>query len=627
MADSALFRTLVESSADLLGSLSPDGRIDYVNPALERFLGESATTLAGLSLLDLVHADDRLKVAAALADQRPEAKVTCRLRAQGGAWVSFEVVVHHSSAGLVFDARDISARLQGEEALRGSEERFRRLFEESRDAICIGTLDGRLLDINPAGVKLFGYDSKAEILEVDIAQQLYWNPEDRKRTQAEFLAQGYVEDMELELRTKTGRKIRVIESATAFFDDNGDIAGFRGLLRDVTEQRQLEDQLRQSQKMEAVGRLAGGVAHDFNNLLTAINGYSELALARMAPDDPLRNPVEEIRKAGKRATDLTRRLLTLSRHQVVAPRKLNLNRLVVDMEQLLVRVLGEDIQLRTVLDPELPPLWADQGQVEQIVLNLAVNSRDAMPEGGTLEIETKLVNLPSSDPTLPKTPTTGDFILLKVRDTGFGMEKRVRDHLFEPFFTTKGQGHNAGLGLAIVYGIVKHAGGYVDVESAPGQGTTFFVLFPTAPPKKMVLTESSGNVGEPLPRGRETILLVEDETSVRTLVRQILEQQGYSVLAARNAKSAVALCDESDRPPHLLLTDVVMPGRSGLALAEELQSRFKTLKILFMSGYSDNHSGIKLLNERKAAFLAKPFTPEVLARKVREVLDTKNESA
>ncbi len=224
-----------------------------------------------------------------------------------------------------------------------SEEKYRRLFEESRDAICIGTLDGRLLDINPAGVKLFGYDSKAEMLELDIGRDLYWNPEDRKRAQVEFVAQGYVEDMELELKTKTGRRIRVIESATAFNDEDGNIAGFRGILRDVTEQRKLEEQLRQSQKMEAVGRLAGGVAHDFNNLLTAINGYSELALARMSADDPQRQAIEEIRKAGKRATDLTRRLLTLSRHQVVAPRKLALNRVILDMEKLLERVIGEDI--------------------------------------------------------------------------------------------------------------------------------------------------------------------------------------------------------------------------------------------------------------------------------------------
>ena len=263
-----------------------------------------------------------------------------------------------------------------------SEEKYRHLFEGSRDAICIGTLDGRLLDINPAGVKLFGYDSKAEMLEIDIGRDLYWNPEDRKRAQVEFIAQGYVEDMELELKTKTGRRIRVIESATAFYDDDGNIAGFRGILRDVTEQRKLEEQLRQSQKMEAVGRLAGGVAHDFNNLLTAINGYSELALARMSADDPQRQAIEEIRKAGKRATDLTRRLLTLSRHQVVAPRKLLLNRVVLDMEKLLERVIGEDISLRTELDPDLPPLYADQGQIEQIILNLAVNARDAMPQGG-----------------------------------------------------------------------------------------------------------------------------------------------------------------------------------------------------------------------------------------------------
>jgi two-component system cell cycle sensor histidine kinase/response regulator CckA len=503
-----------------------------------------------------------------------------------------------------------------------SEEKYRRLFEESRDAICIGTLDGRMLDINPAGVKLFGYDSKAEMLELDIGRDLYWNPEDRKRAQVEFVAQGYVEDMELELKTKTGRRIRVIESATAFYDDDGNIAGFRGILRDVTEQRKLEEQLRQSQKMEAVGRLAGGVAHDFNNLLTAINGYSELALARMSADDPQRQAIEEIRKAGKRATDLTRRLLTLSRHQVVAPRKLALNRVILDMEKLLERVIGEDISLRTELDPDLPPLYADQGQIEQIILNLAVNARDAMPQGGLFEIGSRLVRLPSPEPALAGVALSGDFILIRVRDTGIGMERSVREHLFEPFFTTKGQGHNTGLGLAIVYGIVKGAGGTVDVDSVQGEGTTFQLFFPVEAPRKPSLIDQMSPSSEPLPRGRETILLVEDETSVRSLVRQILEQQGYSVLAARNAKAAVALCDEHEGQPDLLLTDVVMPGRSGLALAEDLQQRFRNLKILFMSGYTDSHTGVKLLTQRQAAFLPKPFTPEALARKVREVIDS-----
>jgi two-component system cell cycle sensor histidine kinase/response regulator CckA len=624
MSNEARFRALVEQSWDILCVLQEDGRLDYVNPAVERVLGRTAEDVTGRNVLELIHPDDRGLLARAL--QEPNRVVEARFATADGRWVVLETVASRPAPdsgieGILVDARDVTAKKGAEEALRTSEERYRRLFEESRDAICIGTLEGRLLDINPTGVKLFGYDSKAEMLSLDIARDLYWNSEDRKRTEEEFIAQGYVEDMELELKTKTGRRIRVIESATAFTDENGQIVGFRGILRDVTEHRKLEEQLRQSQKMEAVGRLAGGVAHDFNNLLTAINGYSELALARMAGDDPQRQAIEEIRKAGKRATDLTRRLLTLSRHQVVAPRKLLLNRVVLDMEKLLERVIGEDITLRTELEPDLPPLYSDQGQIEQIILNLAVNSRDAMPNGGRLDISTRMVRLPGDLQAAPNLPLLGDFIQLSVRDTGIGMERTVREHLFEPFFTTKGQGHNAGLGLAIVYGIVKQAGGHVDVDSVEGEGTTIHLFFPVEAPNKPELFDQASSSGEPLPRGRETILLVEDESSVRSLVRQILEQQGYTVLAARNAKAAVALCDEHEGTIDMLLTDVVMPGRSGLALAEDLQERVRELKVLFMSGYTDSHTGVRILTQRQAAFLAKPFTPEALARKVRDVLD------
>ncbi len=499
------------------------------------------------------------------------------------------------------------------------EENLRRLFEDSLDAICIGTLDGRLLDINPAGVKLFGYDSKEQMLELDIARDLYLNADDRQRSQETLLAQGYLEGLELELKTRAGKRVRVQETATAIRDEDGAVIGFRGILRDVTQQRQLEEQLRQSQKMEAVGRLAGGVAHDFNNLLTAINGYSELALARMGPDDEVqRNAVEEIRKAGKRAADLTRRLLTLSRHQIVSPRILSLNRVVADMEKLLRRVISEDIELLTILDPELRPIYADLGQIEQLVLNLAVNARDAMPENGRLQIETTNVHVPEKH---PAGPAPGDYVTLIVGDTGSGMQEDVLEHVFEPFFTTKEKGHNTGLGLAIVYGIVQQNGGHIEVESVAGSGSTFRLYFPQAQAAAAATVGRGAREPAPLPLGHEIILLVEDEGSVRTLVRQILELQGYRVLAARNAAAAIALCDEIMDRPNLLLTDVVMPERSGLALAEDLQRHYSDLKILFMSGYTDSHTGVRLLTQQRAAFLPKPFSPEVLAFKVREVLD------
>lgn len=500
-------------------------------------------------------------------------------------------------------------------------EEYRRLFEESRDAIYIGTIGGRLLDINGAGLRLFGYSSKEDMQSLEIGRDLYWNPEDRKRIERLFRQQGYFEDIELELKTSHGKRLRVLESASAIRHEDGEIIGFRGILKDVTEHRKLEEQLRQSQKMEAVGRLAGGVAHDFNNLLTAINGYSELALARMTADEPLRGALTEIRKAGKRAAELTRRLLTLSRRQMVAPRRLNLNRAVTDMEKLLRRVLGEDIELSTQLDPTLHPIFADQGQIEQMVLNLAVNARDAIPHGGRLELESRNVQLPDDgvNPSIPD--LEGSYVLLAVSDTGCGMETEVQERIFEPFFTTKEEHHNSGLGLSIVYGIVQQNKGHIAFESQRTEGTRFHLFFPALEPEepKEKPAETRGNT---LPRGSETILLVEDDDGVRALVQQILELQGYRVLSAANARQAMAMCDEFPGRPDLLLTDVVMPEKSGPELAEDLELRFPGLKILFMSGYTDSHTGVRMVTERKAAFLPKPFTPEVLAHRLREVLTT-----
>ncbi len=496
-------------------------------------------------------------------------------------------------------------------------EEYRRLFEESRDAIYIGTLAGRVLDINSAGLRLFRYGSKDEMRALEIARDLYWNPEDRKRAEQLFVQQGFFEDFELELKTRDGKRLRVLESASAIHNANGEIIGFRGTLRDVTEQRKLEEQLRQSQKMDAVGRLAGGVAHDFNNLLTAINGYSELTLARMPEDEPWRAALIEIRKAGKRAAELTRRLLTLSRQQMVSPRRLDLNRAVTDMEKLLRRVLGEDIELSTSLDPTLRAMLADQGQIEQMVLNLAINARDAMPQGGKLTLSTSNIVLPSPDgPASPE--LRGHYVLLTVEDSGCGMDTEVQQRVFEPFFSTKEESQRNGLGLSVVYGIVQQNKGHISFDSRTDEGTLFRLYFPALPSEET--RKEPETVSETLPRGNETVLLVEDDEGVRALVRQILELQGYRVLSAANAAQAEALCDELPRHPDLLLTDIVMPEKSGVELAEALGNRYPDLKILFMSGYTDRHDAVRMVNERKAAFLAKPFTPKALAHRLREIL-------
>ncbi len=508
--------------------------------------------------------------------------------------------------------------------LRASEERYRALFEESRDAICIGTIDGQLLDVNPAAVKLFGYSNKQELLEKNIGRDLYWNSEDRRRTEALFREQGFVEDHEVALKTRSGQRIRVQETASAIHDDDGEVIGFRGILRDVTDQRRLEHQLRQSQKMEAVGRLANGVAHDFNNLLTAINGYSELLLARMAADDPQRRGLEEIRKAGRRAADITRRLLTLSRHQNVSPRRLDLNRTVTDMEKLLKRVIGEDIELRSHLDFDLQPIHADLSQIEQIILNLVINARDAMPEGGQLIVETHSVHVPDERPPDERPPRDlepGGYAQLVFTDSGEGMSREVLEHAFEPFFTTKDRRHNTGLGLAIVYGIVKQGGGHVEVESSAGTGTSFRLYLPLFVEGETEIVRDSGAVA--MPRGNELVLLVEDESPVRELVKQILNLQGYRVAEAADAEAALAQCEELTAAPDVLLSDVIMPGMSGIELAEDLKKRYPDMEILFMSGYTDSHAEIRRLARQGAAFLPKPFTPQELSRKIRDVLDTR----
>lgn len=385
------------------------------------------------------------------------------------------------------------------------------------------------------------------------------------------------------------------------------------------ERRRLEEQLRQAQKMEAIGQLAGGVAHDFNNILTAITGYSELLLDELSPDSPLRDDVSEIRKAADRAATLTRQLLAFSRKQILALRVLDLNVLVADMDKLLRRLLGEDVDLVTKLDPALGAVKADPGQLEQVIVNLAVNARDAMPEGGKLTIETRNADLDESYARehLPVTP--GRYVLLAVSDTGTGMSQETQVHLFEPFFSTKEKGKGTGLGLATVYGIVKQSGGYIWCYSEVGHGSTFKVYLPLVEEPAQPLAAPRART-KPA-RGWETVVVVEDEEGVRLLARRVLKAQGYTVLEATDGAAAVALAREHAGPLHLLLTDVILPASSGRKLADELVTLRPGLKVLYMSGYTEDaivHRGVL---DPGTAFLHKPFSPDDLTLKVREVLD------
>jgi len=419
---------------------------------------------------------------------------------------------------------------------------------------------------------------------------------------------------------KDGQQVRVSLTVSPIMDGHGGVASASAIARDITETKRMEEMFRQAQKMEAVGRLAGGVAHDFNNLLSVIIGYGEIVEESLKKDDPLRAKAEQINKAGRRAVGLTRQLLAFSRQQILEPTILNLNSIVSDVHKMLQRLIGEDIELVTALAPHLASVKADQGQIEQIIMNLAVNSRDAMPEGGTLTIET--TNLEADELYALNHPglVAGSYVMLRVTDVGTGMDAETQKHIFEPFFTTKEQGKGTGLGLATVYGVIKQSSGYISVNSALGQGTTFEIYLPQvrAAPKPELQSIAPND----LPKGMETVLLVEDEESLRTLTRDVLLESHYTILEASDGLEALEIAQQHKGPIHLLLTDVVMPRMGGPALAKRLAVQNPEMKVLFMSGYAGNAHQYESVGA--ASFLRKPFSRRDLSEKVREALESRS---
>lgn len=594
----------------------------YISPAYEEIWGRSRQSVYDdpKSFLDPVAPEDRFRLLDDIAhvqQGKPPQETEFRITRPDGQvrTVLSRAVPIRNEAGEVYRicgvVLDITTRREAQAALEESEARLKKIIDASFDGIYIA-VEGVLRELNTGLLRIFGYDSAEEVIGRPLADFVA----EESLPQVSAWGAGAVEGtFELVGRRKDGSKV-LLEATTRNHDVDGH-AGRVTALRDITEKRSLEDQFRQAQKMEAVGRLASGVAHDFNNLLTVIMGYTDLLLNDLGNSAPRRSDLEQIRHAAGTATSLTRQLLAFSRQQVVQPRLVALEDVVSHADKMLKRLIGEDITLTSNLQREPSTIRIDPGQLEQVIMNLVVNSRDAMPTGGNLTIETKVVDLDdtyvrSHWPAIP-----GRYAMLSVSDTGTGMDERTRARIFEPFFTTKELGKGTGLGLAMVYGIVKQNGGFIWVYSEPGQGTTFKIYFPL-----QVESAEAGSATDvsAAPRGSETILLVEDSAGVRGAVRQILERLGYHVLEATNGKAAMDFAGRRHRI-DLLLTDVVMPEMSGRVLAEHYAAIRPETRVLYMSGYTDDAVVRHGILESGIAFLQKPFTAEALGCKVREVLD------
>ena len=499
------------------------------------------------------------------------------------------------------------------------EELFKLIGENAADMIAVVNVDGTRVYNSPSYQRLLGY-SPEELRATSAFEQIH--PDDRSKVveaAEEAKRSGRGRRVEYRIRHKDGNWITLESTASAVRDSSGQIKKLVIVNRDITERKQLEEQLRLSQKIEAIGRLSGGIAHDFNNLLGVIIGYTEALQKRMPLDAPFREAIDEIQRAGKRAASLTQQLLAFSRKQVLEPRILDLNAIVGDVEKMLGRLIGEHIDLTLILAKSIGMVKADRTQIEQVMLNLAVNARDAMPHGGKLTIETANVELDEASAGRPRYLLPGSYVLLKVTDTGCGMNPDVQAHIFEPFFTTKEKGKGTGLGLATVYGVIKQSGGYVLVESELGKGTTFEVYLPRV--------GSTGEVAkEPRPSAKlikkhqATVLLVEDEPSLRKLTRDVLRETGYTVFEAADAFQALEIAKQTEIEIDLLLTDVIMPGMSGRALADALSGSRPETRVLYMSGYTDGEIATQGVLNAETSILHKPFTQDELIRRVEDVL-------
>ena len=616
----------------LLFDRSPVGIFNYdtqlrITDCNYRFVELLQTTREKLTGLDMNTLKDRSVLPCLLkAVEGAEGTYEGFYRATSGTaeiWVSMRTapIFDKDESGKVLSCvgivQDITERRKAEAKLKESESKYRKIFENLRDVFYQADLGGNLIEISPSILKYSGY-AREELIGRQVLN-FYYYPEDRTKLLEELNRKGEVADFEVRLKTKDDRLIYASVNAHFLLDEAGRPTGMEGSLRDVTERKKLEKQLLQSQKMEAVGHLAGGVAHDFNNILTAISGYGSLMAGKIPASDPLHVYLDEILASAERAASLTQSLLAFSRKQVIDLKPVNLNDIVLGMKKILERIISEDIEIEVVTGDRDLIVKADKSQIEQALINLATNARDAMPNGGRLTITTGESEIDRRFIQVHGYGEEGYYAVLSVTDTGVGMDKATREQIFEPFFTTKEVGKGTGLGLSTVYGAVKQHEGFINVCSEPGEGATFRVYLPLAKSSAPVAEEESATA---VPSGNETVLLVEDDESARKVTRLFLEEFGYDVIEAVDGEDGLRRFAEDRERISLIISDVIMPKKKGHEMCDEARKIKPDIKVIFVSGYTSDVINNKTIPDRTMHFLQKPVAPVALLKKVREVLDT-----
>lgn len=628
------FRSLADRLHDVIMVFDRGHRHLYVNAYVETQTGIPVRDYIGKTHEELGFPEHLCKIWKEAIDRVFATNEACRIEFElpGGIWIDWFLLPEPDESGAVCHvitaARDITDRKRMEEELerrvlertkelKQSEEKYRSLFEESKDMVYISTPEGRFLDINSAGIHLLGYTIKEEIQSLNV-RDTYLKPESRELFQQEIHRNGFVKDFEVTLKRKDGSNLQAIITANAVRNKEGEISFYRGIIRDVTESRRLEQQLFQIQKMESIGELAGGIAHDFNNILSGIMGYASLMKTRIQPDHPFFNYIDTIERATLRAGDLITKLLTFAMGGSFHSTPVNLNEIILETIKIVSRAFDRSVEITTKLDSRLPTVEADPALIQQVAMNLLVNARDAMPNGGQIIVQTRIETIAGDRLQVNLEAREGTFSVISVSDTGVGIPAEHLGRIFEPFFSTKEKGKGTGLGLAVVYGAVKNVGGFVTVDSLPGRGSSFSIFLPVSgkPEASTRLTEAA-----PTTKGGEGILVVDDEQDILMLARDIFEEYGYRIFLAANGEEACSIFREHRDEVQLILLDIIMPKMGGLEAFEQIIAIDPKVRVILSTGYSKSERAQEIIDSGGAAFIQKPYQVQQLLTLVRKILD------